>query len=337
MNKATIVDIAEALGITPSTVSRALSGSSKIKESTREAVRAKAEELGYERNVVASNFRKGVTNTVGIVVPRINREFFSGIISKAESVLVEAGYSVVICQTYEDAENERRALKTLRSSRVAGIMISHSAQTVSGEDIMESLEGGRIKLVQFDRVFDDLPGSRVVNDDFHGAYCAVRHLLEKGYRKIGALTGYESCQSFINRYKGYEAALREAGIGVDPNLVFPETIVRETGCRNAGLAIDRGCDAIYSSGDFSALGALECAKARSLRVPQDFAIVGTANESFTSLITPSLSSVDQHSAEIGRQAAGAMLRLLSGETMGEHIVVGVDLVARESSAGKENR
>ena len=331
MKKATIVDIADALGVTPSTVSRALSGSSKIKESTRKAVQQKAREMGYVRNEVASGFRKGVTNTVGIIVPRINREFFSGIISQAESVLLESGYSAIICQSNEKEEDEIRALETLISSRVAGIMISHSAATESGDAIMEALQGGKIKLVQFDRVFDCLPGSKVVNDDFHGAYSAVKHLLDNGCRKIGALVGYSSCRSFVDRQKGYEAALQEAGIPVDNSIVFPETIVRETGYANTARAIDAGCDAIYSSGDFSALGALQCALDRGIRVPEEFAIIGTANESFTGLITPALSSVDQHSAEIGRQAAHAMLRLLSGETAGETIVVGTDLVPRISS------
>lgn len=334
MNKTTIVDIADALGITASTVSRALAGNSKIKDSTRRAVKAKAEELGYERNEVASNFRKGITNTVGIIVPRINREFFSGIISTAESVLVEAGYSVLICQTYEKAANEVRALKTLSSGRVAGIMISHSAETAESDAIKETLNGGQFKLVQFDRVFEDLPGSRVVNDDFQGAFSAVTHLIERGYRKIGGMLGYSSCLSFVNRRKGYEAALKAAGMKVDKRLIFPETIVRETGFANASKAIDAGCDALYSSGDFSALGALECALGRGLKVPEDFAIVGTANESFTALTTPSLSSVDQHSAEIGRQSAKAMLRLLSGDTQGEEIVVGTDLIVRDSTAGK---
>ena len=189
MKKATIVDIADALGITPSTVSRALSGSTKIKKSTCEAVKAKAAELGYVRNEVASGFRRGVTQTIGIIVPRINREFFSGIIGAAETVLEEAGYKAVICQTKERLEDERKALKTLSASRVAGIMISHSPETQNGKDIVDALHDGRIKLVQFDRVFEGLPGSTVENDDFDGARQAVRHLIEKGYRKIGALVG----------------------------------------------------------------------------------------------------------------------------------------------------
>ena len=332
MTKPTIVDIANELGITPSTVSRALAGNTNVKESTRKAVMDCARKMGYERNDLASDFRRGVAHTVGIIVPRINREFFSSIISAAESVFVEAGYTVVICQTHEKAEDERRALKTLASSRVAGILISHSAETVDGKDINETLAGSNIKLVQFDRVFPSLPGSVVVNDDFNGAYAATRHLIGNGYKRIGALVGYLDTDSFRNRFEGYKAALTDAGMQYDPSIVYKETIVRETGYACASMAIDAGCDALYSSGDFSALGALECARDRGLDIPGDFGIVGTANEKFGAMIAPSLSSVDQHSAEIGSNAAKEMLRLLSGKSEGGSITVGTSLVVRRSSS-----
>lgn len=332
MTKPTIVDIANELGITPSTVSRALAGNTNVKESTRRAVMDCARKMGYERNDLASDFRRGVAHTVGIIVPRINREFFSSIISAAESVFVEAGYTVVICQTHEKAEDERRALKTLASSRVAGILISHSAETIDGRDIKETLAGGNIKLVQFDRVFPSLPGSVVVNDDFNGAYAATRHLIANGYKRIGALVGYLGTDSFRNRFEGYKAALADAGMQYDPSIVYKETIVRETGYECASRAIDAGCDALYSSGDFSALGALECARDRGLDIPGEFGIVGTANEKFGAMIAPSLSSVDQHSAEIGSNAAKEMLRLLSGKSEGGSITVGTSLVVRRSSS-----
>lgn len=332
MTKPTIVDIANELGITPSTVSRALAGNTNVKESTRKAVMDCARKMGYERNDLASDFRRGVAHTVGIIVPRINREFFSSIISAAESVFVEAGYTVVICQTHEKAEDERRALKTLASSRVAGILISHSAETIDGRDIKETLAGGNIKLVQFDRVFPSLPGSVVVNDDFNGAYAATRHLIANGYKRIGALVGYLGTDSFRNRFEGYKAALADAGMQYDGSIVYEETIVRETGYECASRAIDAGCDALYSSGDFSALGALECARDRGLDIPGEFGIVGTANEKFGAMIAPSLSSVDQHSAEIGSNAAKEMLRLLSGKSEGGSITVGTSLVVRRSSS-----
>ena len=333
MSKITIIDIAEALGITPSTVSRALAGNPYVRESTRKAVQDKATELGYERNIIASNLRSGKTSTIGIVIPRINRNFFSIIISAADSVLDDAGYSVIICQSHEKEEDEIRALKTLTGSRVGGILISHSLSTKTGKGIMESV-GRDIKLVQFDRVFPDMPGSTITNDDSNGAYNATMHLIKKGYTRIGAFSGYQGTGIYIDRYEGYKRALEHAGIPLDESIVFPGFIDREAGYSNAAKALERGCDALYCTGDYSALGALNFLKEKGIAVPEEFGIVGTANEDFTSLISPSLTSTEQNPREIGEKAALAIIRLMRGETAGENIVVDTKLIPRESSDRK---
>ena len=321
----TISDIAAALGVTPSTVSRALSGSPRVKEETRLAVERMAEEMGYERNIVASNLRKGRSDIVGIIVPRIHREFFSNCIGGAESILEAAGYSVLICQTHERFEAEVKALRTLRNNRVAGVLLSHAIGSDNGNHIREAL-GDRIPLVQFDRVFSDLPGAKVVNNNFQGAYEATKHLVEQGYRHIGTLAGYMNSEAYAARLDGYRQALWDTGFEVDESIVFYDTILRETGFEACRKALDAGCDALYSAGDFSALGAIDTARARGLRIPEDFGIVGTANESFTALMSPPMSSLALNPFEMGRQAAQAFL---SGEA--GTIVVPMELKVRESS------
>ena len=321
----TISDIAAALGVTPSTVSRALSGSPRVKEETRLAVEQMAAEMGYERNIVASNLRKGRSDIVGIIVPRIHREFFSNCIGGAESILEEAGYCVLICQTHERFDAEVKALRTLRNNQVAGVLMSHAIGSDDGEHIAEAL-GGRIPLVQFDRVFSALPGAKVVSNNFQGAYEATKHLIEQGYERIGTLAGYMNSEAYEARLAGYRSALLDAGRDVDESLVFLDTIVRETGFEAGLKAVEAGCDALYSAGDFSALGAIEAARSQGLRIPEDFGIVGTANESFTALMTPSMSSLALNPFEMGRQAAQAFL---SGEE--ETRVVPMELKVRDSS------
>ena len=321
----TISDIAAALGVTPSTVSRALSGSPRVKEETRITVERMAEEMGYERNIVASNLRKGRSDIVGIIVPRIHREFFSNCIGGAESILEAAGYSVLICQTHERFEAEVKALRTLRNNRVAGVLMSHAIGSGNGDHIREAL-GDRIPLVQFDRVFSDLPGAKVVNNNFQGAYEATKHLVEQGYLRIGTLAGYMNSEAYAARLDGYRQALWDNGVEVDESVVYYDTIVRETGFDACLKALDSGCDALYSAGDFSALGAIEAARSRGLRIPEDFGIVGTANESFTALMSPSMSSLALNPFEMGRQAARAFL---SGEE--GTITVPMELKVRESS------
>lgn len=320
----TITDIANALNITPSTVSRALAGSPRVKEETRLAVEKMAKELGYERNVVASNLRKGASTIVGIVVPRIHREFFSNCIGGAESVLNQAGYNVLICQTVESLEAEVKALKTLKNYRVAGVLLSHAIEARNGNHVKEIL--GNTPLVQFDRVFPDLPGAKIVGDNCDGAFKATLHLIKAGYRRIGTLAGYMSSHAYVERLAGYRLALESAGIPFDSSIVYENTIVRETGYEAGLKAIEAGCDALYSSGAFNALGAIDALKEKGISIPDQFGIVGTSNEGFTALINPSLSTLGQHPFEMGQAAARAFME---GRTDTE--IIPMELIIRESS------
>lgn len=321
----TISDIASALGVTPSTVSRALAGSPRVKAETRAAVDEMARKMGYERNIVASNLRKGRSDIVGVVVPLINREFFANIIGGAESVLNAAGYNVLICQTKESFESEVKALRTLRNYHVAAIMISHSIESENGDHIREII-GERMPLVQFDRVFPDLPGVKIVGENFEGAYKATKYLIEQGYKKIGTLAGYMTCLLYRERLEGYRKAIEDSGMEYDESIVFHDTIVYDKGRESCLKAIDAGCDALYSAGDFSALGAIDELMLHGIDIPSRFGIIGTANESFTALMTPSLSSLGQHPYEMGQAAARAFLE---GRTDTE--VIPMELLLRQSS------
>ena len=331
LTKPTIRDIARKLDMNPSTVSRALSGSGLVKEQTRERVLAEAKRSGYEVNMIASSLRKGVSDTVGIIVPRINRQFFSNVISHAESELNQAGFNVLICQTKERLADEERALRTLVRSQVAGIIMSHSIEAPDSSHI-STIVPDRVKMVQFDRVFYDLPGAKIVNDNFRCGYEATRHLIEKGYRKIGILGGYMNTDLYRERLRGYRQALADACRPEGEDIIFLNTIVRESGFENGLRAIDKGCDALYSVGDFSALGAMEAAASRGLRCPDRFGIVGTANESFDALMSPSMSSMELNPDILGKLAAQSFLQALtSGELASA--TVEVNLKVRESSSG----
>ena len=320
----TITDISNALGITPSTVSRALAGNPRVKEETRVAVEKMAKMLGYERNVVAANLRKGQSHIVGIVVPRINREFFSNVIGGAERVLNQAGYNILICQTLESFDAEIKALKTLKNYRVAGVLLSHAIDALNGDHVKEILED--TPLVQFDRVFPDLPGAKVVGANCEGAFQATMHLIQAGYKRIGTIAGYMTSQAYVERLAGYRLALESAGIPFDQSIVYENAIVRETGYQAGLQAIEAGCDALYSAGAFSALGATDALKEKGLHIPEDFGIVATSNEGFTSLMSPTLSTLNQHPFEMGETAARAFL-----EGSRETQVIPMELIVRQSS------
>ncbi|MCQ2201029.1 MAG: LacI family transcriptional regulator [Bacteroidales bacterium] len=327
----TIVDIARELNLHPSTVSRALTGQGRVGEATKDLVFKKAVELGYNCNQVASSLRKGITDTVGMVVPLINRLFFSNVISGAESVLNPAGYNLVVCQTHDRKEDETRVIRNLLRNQVAGMIVSHSLETINPE-LLQNVSSNGVVLVQFDRAFEDLPGTCVVNDNFAGAYAATKHMIENGYKRIGHLGGEFTSNIYEERLAGYRHALEEAGMAFDESIIFTNSISRDKGFYNMAMALEKKCDALYCAGDYAALGVMEYARHNNIRIPEDFGVVGTANETFAELINPSLTSVEQNARDMGIEAAEAFLAIREGKSpVKRKIVVPMKLIIRESA------
>lgn len=330
-SKPTISDIARALNVTPSTVSRALAGNTRVSVATREAVKQKAEELGYERNALASSLRKGSTDTVGMIVPRINRQFFSTVISGVEAILNPAGYNLIICQSHERTGDERNALMTLLRNQVSGLIISH-ALTATESDLLSNLPKNNFALVQFDRVYANMNGVTVTNDNFSGAYQATTHLIRSGYSRIGHLSGDKTSNVYLDRLEGYKKALQDNGLSVDENIIFNGCITRDKGFYGMEKAVQACCDALYCAGDYAALGAIEYAKNCNINIPNEFGIVGTGNENFSELMTPSLTTLEQNAFDIGNRVAQAFLDIKNGQTIIEqNIIVPMRLVVRDSS------
>lgn len=330
-SKPTISDIAKALNVTPSTVSRALAGNTRVSLATREAVKQKAEELGYERNALASSLRKGTTDTVGMIVPRINRQFFSTVISGVEAILNPAGYNLIISQSHERTGDEHNALMTMLRNQVSGLIISH-ALAAPDSDLLKTLPKHNFALVQFDRVYSNLNGVTVTNDNFSGAYQATTHLIKSGYKRIGHLSGDELSNVYLDRAEGYKKALQDNGISIDESIIFTDCITRDKGFYGMEKAVQAGCDALYCAGDYAALGAVEYAKNCNISIPNEFGIVGTGNENFSELMTPSLTTLEQNAFDIGNRVAQAFLDIKNGETVLENnVIVPMRLVVRESS------
>ena len=334
MAKVTINDIAKALDVTPSTVSRALTGNKRVSDRTKRLVEDKAIEMGYERNILASSLRKGSTDTVGMIVPLIDRQFFSSAISGAEAILNPAGYNLIIASSHERKEDEHRAITTLMRNQVAGIIISHSLETRSPEAFSDLLRA-EIPIIQFDRIFDTMKGAYVSNDNFSGAYLATKHLIKNGYKRVGHLGGDINTNIYSERLAGYRAALNDANIPYDEDIVFLNCTTRDKGFYYMAKALEAHCDALYCAGDYSALGALEYARLNNIKIPEKFGVVGTANETFTEVITPALTSLEQNAFDMGNRAAQTFLDIKAGkiDTTGKPyaITVPMRLIIRESS------
>lgn len=333
----TIRDIARELGVTPSTVSRALSDSVRVNEKTKKKIQQVAQEMGYHQNAMASMLRKGSSGAIGIIIPRINRHFFSNAISGIESVINPAGYNLLIYQTEELYQKEVEGIHTFMKNRVAGIIMSLATETTNYNHLID-LNIKNIPLVQFDRVSDQVVGPKIVNDNYNGAYMAVTHLIQSGAQRIAHFAGTQHLNVYQERLNGYIQALKDHQLVVDPNLIFENSITRESGAANILKALELKVDAIFCAGDYAALGAIVEMKTKNIAIPQQIAIVGFANEPFAEIMSPSLSSVEQNAFEMGTKAAQALIEMLGNKDMDHNFtqVVPVQLIERESSRKTSN-
>ena len=335
LKRASISDIAKELNLAVSTVSRALSGHSRISEGTRLRVGKLAEQLNYQPNHLAAALRKGRSNTLGVIVPHIDGHFFALVMKGIEAVANKAGFNVMLCQSNEDYEHEKKNIETLINAQVDGILVS-LARTTRDFRHFEKVRKRDIPLVFFDRILEGIDVSAVVLDDYQGGYQSVRHLLEQGCRRIAHFGGPQHLNIYKNRYLGYCQALRDHGLAVDDALVvFGDMKIEDGGAgMQQLLALPVRPDAVFSASDFSAVGALQVLKEHGLRVPADIALAGFSNETFTSLTEPQLTSVDQHCEEMGRAAMRLLLEMVQerGRQLSPRkIVLQPELLLRESS------
>lgn len=331
--KITMQDLAKELNTTTATVSRALNNSPEISEEMKAKVKALAKKHNFRPNSYASTLRKGKAKTIGVVVPFINRHFFSNIISNIERIVSASGYSVVILQTEEDTEKEKKSVELLVYQQVSGIIISLCKKTTDYKHIKRAINHG-VKVVQVDNVIKEAGTSYIKSKDYLGSKATVLHLLEQGYRHIAFFNGSLTSMIYQDRLKGFIDAHIDAGYTYDEQLLVEETNSRDEGRKAVEHLIERGLkfDAIFSSGDYAALGAYLHLKEKGYDIPREVGIAGFANEQFTGLITPSLTSSNQRGKEIGAKAAQQIVLEIE-DSEAEQLLDSVmpELIARKST------
>ena len=305
----TIKDIARALSISPSTVSRALKDHPDISKQTKKAVVELANQLNYQPNYIALSLRKSKTDTIGVIIPQIVHFFFSTIISGIEDVAYKCGYNVIISQSNESYEREVSDTKALLASRVDGFLVSMAKNT---NDIahFEDLVDRGIPLVIFDRSCDQLNVSQVLIDDYQGAYDATKHLIDIGCRNIAHMQGPNNQKIFQERTRGYREALEKHGLKFDEAMVvhcYDGSMEEAMGHSEYLMNLPKPPDGIFSNNDLAAIAAMKVIKRKGLVVPQDVALVGFSDWQVSSLVDPSLSTVTQSGYEMGQKAAELFL------------------------------
>ncbi|AOW18095.1 LacI family transcriptional regulator [Polaribacter vadi] len=334
-NQVTIHDIAAILKIDSSTVSRALNNSPRVAKKTKDKILKKAAELGYQRNHLASNLRKSKNFTLGVIVPRISRHFFSTAIAGIEETAFKAGYTVIICQSLESFEREKSIVETLLANRVDGVLISISMETKNYDHLL-GLKQRNIPYVFFDRHCNINENSNVLIDDFDAAFNATQHLIDQKSTTIAHFAGPQNLEIYKNRFKGYKSALEKNNIVFKEELVFTSSLMENDGKLNVQkmMNLSYKIDGLFCANDVIAIGAIKYLKEINIKIPEDIAIVGFSNESISSVIEPALSTINQPGLEIGVAATELLIAKITNEgekLKNETIIIKTSLIERKSS------
>lgn len=308
MRHVTIKDIAEALCLSTSTVSRALSDDKNIRRETKEKVLATARELGYNPNPVALNLKYGRTNTIGVIVPEMTTPFAAEVINGIQEILYPEGLKVIIAQSNEDPRTERENLHVMERFRVDGIIIGLCHQSENQDEYIRIRRQG-IPLVFYDRVPGDLDASLVWVDDYVKSFFLVEHLIRSGRRRIAHLQAPSYLYNATERAKGYKDALAKFHIPYDSSIVVKTGVTIEDGKEAARrlLASPAPFDALFAFTDTLAIGAMNELRERQVKIPEEVAIASFSGTILSTIVHPQLTTVEQPLREMGHVAAELLL------------------------------
>lgn len=331
----TIYDIAKILEISPATVSRALNDHPAINSKTKILIAAKATELGYRSNTFASNLRRRSTNTLGVIVPRLNSHFMSAVLAGMEQEANESGYNLLISQSLESAKKEVSNAKTMFNSRVDGLLASVAYDTETFDHFENFIKKG-VPVLFFDRIIDHPKCGGVVIDNELAGFTATSHLIDQGCRRIMHITGNLKRNVYSGRLRGYQNALIKNGIEGEEDLVMVTDLSQEAGKFVAQKINEMKIrpDGIFISNDICAVNCMKTLKENGFNIPGDIAVVGFNNDPVSQVIEPNLTTVYYPGQQMGEAAVRTLINHLKGREpidVSNRIVLESRLIIRASS------
>lgn len=337
----TIKDIGKALGLSTSTVSRALRGSYEISAETKKLVLEYAEKINYRPNPIALSLKERRNHSIGIIVCEIANNFFSQAINGIESIAYNRGYHVIISQSHESFERETVIVDHLASRSVDGLLVSLSSGTKDLTHFKQLYEKG-LPIVFFDRVANEINTHKVTADNFKGAYDATEHLIKNGFKRIGHITSAPYLSISVERLEGYKEALRKNNIEYDEKLV--------QFCNDGGMNYDEveealkkifklkpKVDALFTAGDRITTTTMQALQKLNKKIPDDVAVFGFTNTMLGDIFNPPLSVVRQPAFEMGQVATELLISMIESKrpvTEFETKALQTELIVRESSTRK---
>ncbi len=333
----TIKDIAKILGISASTVSRALKDHPDISPETKRLVQTFAEKVNYRPNALALSLRLSKTFTIGIVIPEIVHHFFSSVISGIEDVAYAEGYRIMICQSNENYTRESIDVQALVDNRVDGILISMS-KTTKNFDHFKNIVDNETPLVFFDRICTEIETDRVVADDLEGARIAVSHLISQGCKKILHLAAPHHLLIGKNRLDGYKKALEQNGIEFNPRLILNcDTREDVVALQKQIITLVPDIDAIFAVNDSTAISAMQILQRNGYKIPEQIKVIGFGDGPNATIAYPTLTTVEQKGYEMGREAVRILIDRINNDEPDKEfktVVLTPELITRESTAIK---
>jgi len=329
----TLLDIAKIIGISVSTVSRALNNHTDISEKTKAAVKSIAKELAYEPNALAQSLVTRSTHTLGVIIPNLQTTFFATMLSGIQHVAAQAGYRVVICQSDDLHQTEVANVQALMNNMIDGLLLCHSLESSTFDHIKVQLKRG-IPIVQFYRVTPDVETPKVFCEDENGAFQVTEHLLKMGCRRIGLLLGPPDLMISKKRLTGYNKAMKKHHVPLDSKLLanVDFTTGKVHSAVDKWLELAPPVDAIFSISDKCAVQIIQYLKKKNIKVPDKVCVAGFGNEYTGEIIEPQLTTFDVRTALIGETAAKILLnKIIDQNTTLESVTVKGNLIVRDSS------
>lgn len=335
-SKATLKQIAKELGVSVSTVSKALNDSPEISAPTKLRVQEYAKLKNYKPNIIGLNLKNRSTKTIGVIIPNILNSFFAKVFTGIEKVADEKGYKIITCISNESIDKEIAVLEMLSNGTIDGFLLSISkeAQKLQKFDHFTSIINDGTPIVMFDRIADEINCDKVIVDDYESAINAVNHLLDTGCKNIAMFTTISQLSVANLRAKGFYKAFENKGLKVNEKLIISTDTREEFDEKVDGFFDKNEVDAVFALEEHSSIVAMKLGLKKGLRIPEDLSVIGFADGVWSRRLTPSLSTVSQHGPEVGEVATRLLIDKLENKDefkTAKTTIVKTELRQREST------
>ncbi|WPR76624.1 LacI family DNA-binding transcriptional regulator [Algoriphagus sp. NG3] len=329
-------ELAAELKLAPSTVSRALNDSYEISEATKKKVISMAEKLNYHANPFARSLRENKSKTIAVIIPERINNFFAQVMDGIEEIAQDQGYHLLVYNTHEDVEREKKIVNLLLNGRADAIVMSVTSQTSDVTHLMKLHDRG-LPIIFFDRVRAEIPTTKFITNDYESAYEGTKHLINQGCKQIALLTLGKDLSTTKERQRGYNDAIRSEGWDLDPDLTLYCCHDEEKNVKLIGdlLGSSKKPDGILASVEKLAFATYQAVKKTELRIPSDLKLISFSNASVANLLNPSLTTITQPAVSIGNECAKLLIKKLTKpkhyDLLDQVITIPSKIMIREST------